>query len=76
MASIASLTRQIESVTKDIESMENNNDGSIRWVEELRELIILKDELEMQLAQEENNLDFVHNLQEQGYDEAEIEELI
>jgi hypothetical protein len=29
---------RIESLKRDIESMENNNDGSLQWVDEIREL--------------------------------------
>lgn len=35
---------------RDIMAMEANNDGSLRWVDELRELYNLQDEYQMKLC--------------------------
>jgi hypothetical protein len=43
------LQQQIDSLNKQIQDMENNNDYSIKWVDDLRDLIQQRDDLENKL---------------------------
>ena len=51
MATRVILERQANRLRKDIESMENHNDGSIKWVDDLRELIAELDEVEARMTE-------------------------
>lgn len=44
------IERQIKTLHNDIANMEENNDGSLNWVDEIREMYSMIDDLERMLA--------------------------